>query len=145
MIAIVAPLSVAAAWAIRLGQRQNVRTVPNSIADGMRIMETNRSKEPQESAGTDIKPDTDGAKANAPPAGQKPDAAARAGVNPVRRWTFIVLAVCAILLIYHLIADFLTLYTSQAYVQAFVVDIAPEVAGAVVEVNVVDNAEVKVG
>jgi multidrug resistance efflux pump len=99
----------------------------------------------EESSATGVQRDEAAIEADAPPAGQKPDAAARAGINPIRRWTFIVLAVCAVLLIYHLIADFLTPYTSQAYVQAFVVDIAPEVAGAIVEVDVVDNAEVTAG
>jgi multidrug resistance efflux pump len=65
--------------------------------------------------------------------------------NPMRRRTLIILGVCAALLIYQLIADRLTPYTNQAYVQAFVVDIAPEVAGAVVEVAVRDNQRVKAG
>lgn len=82
---------------------------------------------------------------NAPQVGQEPDAIARPAANPVRRWTFIAIAVGAVLLIYHLIADFVTPYTSQAYVQAFVVDITPEVSGSVVEVDVKDNAQVKAG
>jgi multidrug resistance efflux pump len=65
--------------------------------------------------------------------------------NPMRRRVLIALGVCAGLLIYHLVADRLTPYTNQAYVQAFVVDIAPEVAGAVVEVAVRDNQRVKAG
>lgn len=76
---------------------------------------------------------------------RKLDSAATPRANPVRRWTLIVLAVGAVLLVYHLIADFVTPYTSQAYIQAFVVDIAPEVSGSVVEVGVKDNAEVKAG
>ena len=46
---------------------------------------------------------------------------------------------------YSLIADRLTPYTSQATVQAFVVRMAPEVAGRVIEVNVVDNQKAKAG
>lgn len=65
--------------------------------------------------------------------------------NPMRRRTLIVLGVVLGLLIYQLIADRLTPYTNQAYVQAFVVDIAPEVAGGVVEVSVNDNQRVKAG
>ena len=65
--------------------------------------------------------------------------------DPMRRRVLIVLGICGGLLIYHLIADRLTPYTNQAYVQAFVVDIAPEVAGAVVEVSVRDNQRVKAG
>ena len=65
--------------------------------------------------------------------------------NPLRRRVLIILGVCAGLLVYHLISDRLTPYTNQAYVQAFVVDIAPEVAGGVVEVAVRDNQRVKAG
>lgn len=63
----------------------------------------------------------------------------------MRRNVVITLGVCVVLLVYHLIADRLTPYTNQAYVQAFVVDVAPEVAGAVVEVAVRDNQRVKAG
>ena len=105
-------------------------------------MATNQSEQQTGSPAADDKSDAAGVEAKAPPAEQRSKGTS---VNPVRRWTLIVLAVCAVLLIYHLIADFVTPYTSQAYVQAFVVDIAPEVPGSVVEVDVVDNAEVKAG
>ena len=49
--------------------------------------------------------------------------------DPVRRWTLIVLGLIVILFLYSIIADRLTPYTSQATVQAFVVRMAPEVAG----------------
>lgn len=65
--------------------------------------------------------------------------------DPVRRWTLIVLGLIVVLFLYSLIADRLTPYTSQATVQAFVVRMAPEVAGRVIEVNVVDNQRVKGG
>ena len=55
----------------------------------------------------------------------------------------IVLGLIVILFLYSLIADRLTPYTSQATVQAFVVRMAPEVAGRVIEVNVIDNQKVK--
>jgi multidrug resistance efflux pump len=55
--------------------------------------------------------------------------------DPVRRWTLIILSLIVILFLYSLIADRLTPYTSQAAVQAFVVRMAPEVAGRVIEVN----------
>lgn len=74
------------------------------------------------------------------PTPEKPEPA-----NPVRRVTVIVLAVCVVLFAWHLISARLTPYTNQAYVQAFVVDIAPEVAGPVVEVKVDDNQDVKAG
>src|SRR5262245_52046604 len=94
-------------------------------------MEANESSERRETAPVEQPPEKPAAKAN--PA------------NPVRRWTLIALATGAVLLIYHLIADFLTPYTSQAHVQAFVVDIAPEVSGSIVEVAVKDNALVVAG
>ena len=65
--------------------------------------------------------------------------------DPVRRWTLIVLSLIVVLFLYSLIADRLTPYTSQATVQAFVVRMAPEVAGRVIEVNVADNQRVKGG
>jgi multidrug resistance efflux pump len=65
--------------------------------------------------------------------------------DPVRRWTLIVLGLIVILFLYSIIADRLTPYTSQATVQAFVVRMAPEVAGRVIEVNVADNQRVKGG
>ena len=65
--------------------------------------------------------------------------------DPVRRWTLIVLGLIVVLFFYSIIADRLTPYTSQATVQAFVVRMAPEVAGRVIEVNVADNQRVKGG
>ena len=65
--------------------------------------------------------------------------------DPVRRWTLIVLGLIVVLFLYSLIADQLTPYTSQAIVQAFVVRMAPEVVGRVIEVNVTDNQRVKAG
>jgi multidrug resistance efflux pump len=65
--------------------------------------------------------------------------------NSLRRWTLIVLGVGVVLLVYHAIADRFTPYTAQAYVQTFVVEIAPEVSGAVVKVDVADNQDIQVG
>ncbi|HEY8277945.1 MAG TPA: HlyD family secretion protein [Methyloceanibacter sp.] len=65
--------------------------------------------------------------------------------DPVRRWTLIVLGLIVILFSYSMIADRYTPYTSLATVQAFVVRMAAEVAGRVIEVNVVDNQRVKAG
>jgi multidrug resistance efflux pump len=62
--------------------------------------------------------------------------------NPVRRPALIVTAIALVLFLYGLIADRSTPYTSQATVQAYVVKIAPEVAGKVIEVGVGDNARV---
>jgi multidrug resistance efflux pump len=65
--------------------------------------------------------------------------------DPVRRWTLIVLGLIVVLFLYSIVADRMTPYTSQATVQTFVVRMAPEVAGRVIEVNVVDNQRVKAG
>ena len=65
--------------------------------------------------------------------------------DPIRRWTLIVLGLIFILFFYSIIADRFTPYTSQAIVQAFVVRMAPEVPGRVIEVNVIDNQRVKAG
>jgi multidrug resistance efflux pump len=65
--------------------------------------------------------------------------------DPVRRPVLIVVAVALVLFVYGLIADRSTPYSSQATVQAYVVKIAPEVAGKVVEVGIGDNARVAAG
>ena len=62
--------------------------------------------------------------------------------DPVRRWTLITLGVIVVLFLYSIIADRMTPYTSQAVVQAFVVRVAPEVSGRVLEVGVTDNQKV---
>jgi multidrug resistance efflux pump len=49
------------------------------------------------------------------------------------------------LFVYHLFADRLTPFTTQASVNAFVVPVSPEVAGLVTEVNVVDKQNVEAG
>jgi multidrug resistance efflux pump len=81
--------------------------------------------------------------APAPPPAPAPEEPVRA--NPIRRVTIVVLVICVVLFAWHLVSARLTPYTNQAYVQAFVVDIAPEVAGPVVEVKVDDNQNVSAG
>jgi multidrug resistance efflux pump len=49
------------------------------------------------------------------------------------------------LFVYHLFADRLTPFTTQASVEAFVVPISPEAAGLVTEVNVIDDVTVESG
>ena len=49
--------------------------------------------------------------------------------DPVRLWTFIVLALSIGLLIVYLVGDRLTPFTNQARVHAYVVPVAPQVAG----------------
>src|SRR5215510_15971889 len=65
--------------------------------------------------------------------------------DPVRRWTLIVLAIVFVVFLYSIVADRTTPYTSQAVVQAYVLRVAPEVTGRVLEVGVTDNQKVKAG
>lgn len=53
--------------------------------------------------------------------------------------------ICVLLFGYSLIADRLTPYTPQGIVQAFVVAVAPEVPGRVIDVAVADNQKVEAG
>ena len=73
------------------------------------------------------------------------DAAKSPPKDPVRKWTLIVLALCGVLMIYYIIADRVTPYTTQARVNALVVPIAPEVSGTVTEVAVKSNQLVEQG
>jgi multidrug resistance efflux pump len=66
-------------------------------------------------------------------------------VDPVRRWTLIVLALVIVLLVCYLRADRVTPYTNQARVNALVVPIAPEVSGTVTSVSVTNNQAVSNG
>lgn len=65
--------------------------------------------------------------------------------NPLRRAALIVVALTVGLFVVSILMERLTPTSSQATVQAFVVPMAAEVAGRVVEVSVVDNATVKAG
>jgi multidrug resistance efflux pump len=65
--------------------------------------------------------------------------------DPIRRWTLIVLAIIFVVFLYSIVADRTTPYTSQAVVQAYVLRVAPEVAGRVLEIGVTDNQKVKAG
>ncbi len=62
-----------------------------------------------------------------------------------RRIMLVTLALLVCLLAYHLVADRVTPYTSQATVDTFLVQIAPDVSGTVVGVDIRDNTRVKKG
>jgi len=65
--------------------------------------------------------------------------------DPVRKWTFIILTAVVLLLVWYLVSDRLTPFTSQARVHALVVPIAPEVSGTVISVDVGNNQRVSAG
>lgn len=65
--------------------------------------------------------------------------------DPVKRWTYIVLIICAVLIFWYLRSDRVTPITSQARVHAVVVPIAPEISGTVTGVLVGNNQAVSAG
>jgi len=65
--------------------------------------------------------------------------------DPVRLVTLALAALAGVIFLYSVIADRLTPSTSDAHVTAFLVRMAPEVAGRVVEVPVSDNQVVEDG
>ena len=65
--------------------------------------------------------------------------------DPVRKWTLIILGLCVVLVLYNVVADRVTPYTTQARVHAVVVPVPSEVSGTVTEVNVSSNQFVKAG
>jgi multidrug resistance efflux pump len=65
--------------------------------------------------------------------------------DPLRRWTLAILVLFVVLFGWTLVADRLTPYTSDASVRVFLVRIAPEVSGKVIEVAVHDNQIVRTG
>jgi len=74
-----------------------------------------------------------------------PSADSKPQKNNVRRVTIAVFALCGLLFTYSLIADRLTPYTDQATVQAYIVNMAPDVSGHVKLVYVIDNQAVRAG
>lgn len=99
-------------------------------------------------------PHTDPETARSAPAGTESPVAPTAAAPPpaeaasaqrVRRIVRVTLIALLALFIYHLFADRITPYTSQATVDTFLVQIAPEVSGPVISVDAPDNREVKKG
>ncbi len=72
-------------------------------------------------------------------------APAKTRMDPVRKWTLIVLGACVVLMFWYLRADRVTPYTTQARVHALVVPIASQVSGIVVDVFVENNEYVEAG
>jgi multidrug resistance efflux pump len=69
----------------------------------------------------------------------------KAGKDPVKQWTKIILILALALLAWYLRADRVTPFTSQARVHALVVPIAPEVSGTITAVEVSNNQFVEAG
>jgi multidrug resistance efflux pump len=65
--------------------------------------------------------------------------------SPMRKIVLIALATLLILFVYHVLSDRYTPYTSQARVETFLTQVAPEVAGDVLEVGAKDNSPIKQG
>lgn len=65
--------------------------------------------------------------------------------NPVRKIVLIALGILLALFVYHVLSDRYTPYTSQARVETFLTQVAPEVAGDVLEVGAKDNIRVNKG
>ncbi len=70
---------------------------------------------------------------------------AKAPMDPVRKWTLIVLGACVVLMFWYLVSDRITPYTNQARVHALVVPIAPQVSGIITDVAIVNNEFVTEG
>jgi multidrug resistance efflux pump len=75
----------------------------------------------------------------------KPAPADTNSANPLRRAALIVVAVTILLFALSIVMERLTPSSSQAVVQAYVVRMAPEVAGRVISVDVADNTRVDAG
>lgn len=77
--------------------------------------------------------------------GENPGDASAEAKAAVNRGALIVLAVILLSLIWYLLADRFTPYTSQARVEGYVVGVAPKVAGLVTDVWIENNQEVEMG
>ena len=65
--------------------------------------------------------------------------------DPVKKWTWIIMILCLFMFTLYLVGDRITPYTTQARVHAYVVPLAPQVAGKVISVDVSNNQLVKAG
>ena len=65
--------------------------------------------------------------------------------NPMRKIILVAVGLLLLLFAYHVLSDRYTPYSSQARVETFLTQVAPEVAGDVLEVGVKDNSAVRKG
>ena len=70
---------------------------------------------------------------------------ARKLLRSARFWTLFLLLLIGVIVAYYVVADRQTPFTTDAYVQAFTVQVAPRVEGQVVRVHVRENQAVKKG
>lgn len=98
-------------------------------------------------ASTDTSVDTPPEPAQGPPAAPEQPAAepAQPPQNPLRRIALIVAGLTLALFLLTIVMERLAPYTAEATIQAYVVRIAPEVTGKVIEIGVTDNAPVQAG
>jgi len=98
-------------------------------------------------ASTDTSVDTPPELAQGPPAAPEQPAAepAQPPQNPLRRIALIVAGLTLALFLLTIVMERLAPYTAEATIQAYVVRIAPEVTGKVIEIGVTDNAPVQAG
>ena len=75
----------------------------------------------------------------------KDPAVEKTAIDPVKKWTYIILGLVVLLLLWYLVSDRLAPSTSQARVHALVVPIAAEVSGTVISVEVGNNQRVIAG
>jgi multidrug resistance efflux pump len=87
----------------------------------------------------------DAAQAQPPVATEIDVGPAQAPANPMRKVILVALILLLVLFAYHVLADRYTPYSSQARVETFLTQVAPEVAGDVQQVAVRDNAPVRKG
>jgi multidrug resistance efflux pump len=65
--------------------------------------------------------------------------------SAARRWGILIVGAIVVLIAYFVVLDRYTPMTNDAYIQAYVVQISPQVAGTVTKVHVQDNAFVQSG
>ncbi|MCH8616591.1 HlyD family secretion protein [Sphingomonas sp. SM33] len=85
------------------------------------------------------------ATANQPVATEMTVGSGKPPASPMRKIVLIALLLLLILFVYHVLSDRFTPYTSQARVDTYLTQIAPEVAGDVLQVAVKDNGSVRKG
>lgn len=84
--------------------------------------------------------------ASSQPVATDPDVGtANPPASPLRKIILASLVTLLVLFVYHVLSDRYTPYSSQARVETFLTQVAPEVAGDVLEVGVKDNSSVRKG